>query len=267
MYLQTKLFDLFDQEIRREEKLVNHFSKRLAELPAGYLCYKHGYPYRVVQTADKIEQLIISPDFQGRETLINELKESRLIKKSLPILKQNLAHCRTFMKRFQLYDPVAIKQTLPACYQDFGLSPLMPEGDLDPHEWAQEPYPRNEAYPEHLRHVSEGGLLTRSKSEVLIATKLEEKGVIFRYEPLLTLGNHTLSPDFCTLHPAHRRLIYCEHFGKMDDPDYASDAMRKLELYSEHGYCLGDNLIMTWESKAAPLQLQHINRCISLYLS
>lgn len=267
MYLQTKLFDLLDQEIHREQKLINHFSKRLAELPAGYLCYKHGYPYRVVHTADKTEQLIISRDFPDREALINELKESRFIKKSLPILKRNLTHCRTFAKQFQLYDPVAIKQTLPACYQDSRLSPLMPEGDLDPHEWAQEPYPRNEAYPEHLRHLSEGGLLTRSKSEALIATKLEERGLVFRYEPLFTLDSHTLSPDFCVLHPVHRRPIYWEHFGKMDDPDYASDAMCKLEIYSEHGYYLGDNLIMTWESKAAPLQIQHINRCISLYLS
>lgn len=167
---------------------------------------------------------------------------------------------------FQLYDPEEIKASLPAHYQDYNYSTLLLKDDIEANSWAEAPYKHNTAFLENLIYKSEGGLATRSKAEADIATKLEQNHFIFRYEPELRLGKHTFYPDFCVLHPLHRRLIYWEHFGAMDQPKYAHDTMEKMRIYAEHGYRLGDNFIMTWESKKSPLQFGHINDRINTYL-
>ena len=133
-------------------------------------------------------------------------------------------------------------------------------------DWFKNSESQNPAYPENLKHQSDGGLRTRSKAEAMIATKLEQEQILFRYEPSLWLGNHHVFPDFAALHQYEKRLIYWEHLGLMDDPAYANNAIDKLRIYSEHGVCLGDNLIVTWETSDNPLTYAHIADRISRYL-
>lgn len=267
MYGQIHFLKALQVEIERLRQLISYFTARQKQLPQGYLSFKHGYFYRVVRIGEKVESIIISNEFSDGEALMAELMERRYISKALPILTANLKSCEKLLRRFQLYDPVQIIQNLPAHYSGLDLSALMLSGDIDPIQWASAPYTHNTIFPEHLKYKSEGGLVTRSKAEADIATKLEQNHLSFRYEPVLKLGGHTLSPDFCVLHPVLRRQIYWEHFGKMDDPMYASNTMGKLQAYSEHGYRLGDNLIMTWETKNKPLTFERINTCIARFLS
>ena len=163
------------------------------------------------------------------------------------------------------YDPYQIRAELPDYYRDFNLRDLLLEGDLSPEQWETENYEQNTIFPEARRYFSEGGLAVRSKAEAEIATKLEQYGLKFRYEPILFLENHRAAPDFEILHPVQRRILLWEHFGKMDDPDYAAEAMKKLNRYARNGYRLGDNLIMTWETKSMPLRFSHINGTIQYY--
>lgn len=265
MYTQHTLLHNLKQVISQQETLARKFDQRIKKLPSGYLSCKNGYLYRVVRMSDKVHQLIISPDFPDADVLIEELKERRYISKALPILKSNLSSCKSLLRHFQIYDPQAIREALPVHYRDFSLAPIMAEGDIDPAHWASAQYPYNTAYPDHLKYKSERGLMTRSKAEASIATKLEQHHLTFRYEPLLELGEHTFSPDFCVLHPVYRRSIYWEHFGRMDDPAYTADTMEKLQIYAEHGYHLGDNLIMSWETGLNPLQFHHIEKLINTY--
>ncbi|MDD5928966.1 MAG: hypothetical protein PUC37_04080 [Spirochaetales bacterium] len=51
----------------------------------------------------------------------------------------------------------------------------------------------------------------------------------------------------------------------MDDPDYAGQAVQKLELYAANGYFPGKNLIITMESKSKPLSSFEIKRIINAY--
>ena len=44
------------------------------------------------------------------------------------------------------------------------------------------------------------------------------------------------------------RILIWEHFGMMDDIDYASRAWRKIENYRRAGYVQHTNLICTYES-------------------
>ena len=75
----------------------------------------------------------------------------------------------------------------------------------------------------------------------------------------------TFYPDFTIMHPKTGKLLYWEHFGLMDAPEYRDKAFRKLRIYADHGILPGINLITTYETRSHPLtyaeidhQIQHL---------
>ena len=265
MFQQNQLMDLLHKERLRTESLLERLEQRKKQLPQGSLVYKNGSYYRAVIEKGKRRQLIIPKDFPDYDEFIGDLKEARYISKAIPLLRKNAACCRQAEQRLRIYDPYQVRAELPDYYRDFDPRRLLLEGDLSPEQWDSQNYEQNTIFPEERRHFSEGGVAVRSKAEAEIATKLEQYGLTFRYEPILCLKNYRVSPDFEILHPVERRILIWEHFGKMDDPGYAAEAMKKLNRYARNGYRLGDNLIMTWEAKHMPLSFSHINWTIRHY--
>ena len=103
----------------------------------------------------------------------------------------------------------------------------------------------------------------RSKSEVIIADSLNRAGIPYRYEcPLKLSGGIIVHPDFTLLHIKTRKNIYWEHLGMMDDETYAESAINKLSLYLKNGISLGDNLILTFETKNNPMNHKMIDAMI-----
>lgn len=96
---------------------------------------------------------------------------------------------------------------------------------------------------------------------------LHVKGIPFRYECALPLGDTIVYPDFTIRHPVTGEIYYWEHFGKMDNPKYAQNCMYKLQNYTSHGILPGINLITTYETQKKPLTSETIERVISEYLS
>lgn len=108
------------------------------------------------------------------------------------------------------------------------------------------------------------GNLVRSKSELIIANKLLEAGIPYRYEARLTLGGVILHPDFTILDVKHRREVYWEHFGLMDDLDYVTENLNRVNIYAHNGIILGDRLFLTMESKDIPLDMENVDKIIAL---
>lgn len=124
-----------------------------------------------------------------------------------------------------------------------------------------------------------------SKSEVIIAETLLRHGIPYRYEYPLVLKKggfsleHTdhkhapsiktikLYPDFLCLNVHTRQEYIWEHFGLMDDPDYARNVAAKLRLYAKNGIFPGHNLIITMESKNDPLSTSTIDMTIKEYFT
>ena len=46
-------------------------------------------------------------------------------------------------------------------------------------------------------------------------------------------------PDFTFLSPKTGEEIYWEHDGRMDDPEYARKAIKKIETYEKNGIFQG----------------------------
>ncbi len=114
----------------------------------------------------------------------------------------------------------------------------------------------------------------RSKSELLIADALARCNIPYRYEfPLELISaaaqagkNKTevikVYPDFLCLNVKKRSEYYWEHFGLMDNKDYAHKASRKLRLYAENNIYIGKNLIITMETQSEPLSTLVIEKTI-----
>lgn len=111
------------------------------------------------------------------------------------------------------------------------------------------------------------GERVRSKSEVIIADLLNREGIPYRYEyPVYLDGVGQVYPDFTVLNVRLRKEIFWEHFGMMDDPDYAEKTIQKIASYETNGYFPGENLILTYETKNNPINQKLIMLMIERYL-
>ena len=134
------------------------------------------------------------------------------------------------------------------------------------HEWKSIDYTRLEFGEKAPEYYTRQGLRVRSKSEVIIADILDDMSIPFLYEKPLQIGSATIHPDFTLLNIRERRELYWEHFGMMDDPEYAEKAVRKLFCYQQNGYYQGERLIITAETKSTPLDTRHVRNLIEAYL-
>ena len=148
--------------------------------------------------------------------------------------------------------------------------------------WQKVPYRQTKIHGDNKKLRTDNGDLVRSKSEVIIANALKNNNVPYRYEFPLVIerkeggSENTASfvnDDYCEFHPdfyclnVRTRQEYAwEHFGMMDDPEYAARAVAKLSLYSANGYFPGKNLIISMESKSTQIDSLEINRLINEYL-
>lgn len=120
----------------------------------------------------------------------------------------------------------------------------------------------------------ETGILTerrefvRSKTEKIIADKLNMMGVPYVYEaPLwLTSKEGAVYPDFMVLNISGRKELYWEHFGMMEKEEYCEKALKKLEDYARDGIYPGKKLIVTYETSKRPLNIDVIEGVVKAYL-
>ena len=61
-------------------------------------------------------------------------------------------------------------------------------------------------------------------------------------------------------------MFFHEHFGMIDNSDYANQCLKKLELYAANGIFPGNNLLITMESSTRPLREHYLNLIIETYL-
>ena len=131
--------------------------------------------------------------------------------------------------------------------------------------WESEDYYSDAGYPEALLYKTIKGHRVRSKSEVIIADALYKSGIPYRYEWTRYFRGKKLSPDFTLRDPQTGKIIIWEHAGLMDDPDYVMTLANKLILYAEAGYRLGDNLIITMETREHPLDSSYVQEIIDRF--
>lgn len=107
----------------------------------------------------------------------------------------------------------------------------------------RKPAPRELTYGDAMRkfdgnliHVAPGGVLVRSKNEVIVATILESLAPDrWSYERPLKIDGVTKYPDFTIETSAGDEVVW-EHLGMMGNPKYAADWDAKKAWYRAHGF-------------------------------
>ena len=246
-------------ELDRCQELYDRFVVDLKDLPEGALVDRAGILNWYYREGDRQCMKRLKEKDQG---IIYALRKRRYIKKGISVLKRKISNCKRWLKNDELYDPVSMSDKMPVQYRVLQGLDVFLEGDVNPDNWAGADYDKGQMYAENLKHDT-GDIYTRSKSESMIAMKLKEKGIPFRYEPGLILKRRKVFPDFAVLLKKRRRIIYWEHFGMMDDPEYAMQALSKIVEYAECGIYVGYNLVITFETRSNPLTVSRIDAVIN----
>ena len=260
----NSLFSLLTREILQTEKAISYINKALQHSPDGTLKAHivHGQTYYSLLKND--------PESGGHESyiknseygLISDLAQFRYYKALLPVLRNKLQALYR-LKDEHIPDLPQAASKLPKAIASI-TSPLcfLPNGQ--PILWKDYLPPQNPYMRENRIFRTKSNDLVRSKSELLIADLLYDNGFLFRYESALYLpvSKKTVYPDFSILNQADGRIMFLEHFGKMDDPEYCSEFIRKKLLYNQNGLYEGTDLIFTFESSLQPLNIRETGSII-----
>ena len=146
------------------------------------------------------------------------------------------------------------------------IRPIRDPDEVFVKKWSEKEYQGKGISESSMTFQTDRGETVRSKTELIIANLLNKENIPYRYEyPIQLQGMGTVYPDFTILNIHRRKEIIWEHFGMMDDPEYAEKAVRKLAAYQKSGFFPGENLIATWETRLFPIDIRSIQQLVQKY--
>ena len=227
---------------------------------------------------------------RSQEKLARSLIQNDYDKKTIPAIEAEIKELKDFIKAYKTKYSDRVYQKLAPTRREV-VTPLTLDDEAYAAAWLKVEYRRKKIPEDAPQLFTDNNEQVRSKSEVIIANALKAARVPYRYEfPLLVDRNasdnmdtasamsgtkavdfydldiYQLHPDFYCLNLRTRQEFAWEHFGMMDDPEYATRASEKLQLYTENGFFPGKNLIITMETSAKPLSSKLLKSVIKTYL-
>lgn len=135
--------------------------------------------------------------------------------------------------------------------------------------WQAKPFTGGRFEEDDLIYYTKRGDRVRSKSEQIIADRLFDAGVPYRYEYPFEYdvpgGRKQIFTDFTALNPRTRKIYRWEHFGRMDDPKYRKTFFWKQSIYSQNNCMPGVGIIFTFEDNDNPLDTRYVDKVIEKY--
>ena len=255
------MFEKMQKEYFRLEEEANKIRRRLQGMPDGKLvcCSQAGGYQKWYQSDGKKKSYIPKKN--------RMLAERLALKKFLTAQLEDMENEKRAIAFYLRHHPVekqAEKLFAQAPFYTELLASSFTPLSQSLSAWMQMPYEKNPYHPELLTYKI-GEVAVRSKSEAMIVTSLLTHQIPFRYECALQLGEKMIFPDFTIRHPQTGEVYYWEHFGLMDNPDYAKNACIKLQLYTSHNIIPSIHLLTTYETKSHPLTPEAIEKLIDYY--
>ncbi|MBE5877347.1 MAG: hypothetical protein E7290_10730 [Lachnospiraceae bacterium] len=252
---------------KREEivlsKILKPIRERIAKAPKGFL--------RISKRNNRIEYYCKEegrPGQNGRYLRKNEIELAKQLAQrdyDIQILKAAETRKKAIEHLVKVYEQTDLGEIYRKTnqYRKALITPVEISDEEYIRRWQEVDYPRmgfDENAPEY---ITERGERVRSKSEKIIADKLNSLGIPYRYEyPLVLNGNITRRPDFMILKMPERKEVYLEHLGMLDKPDYLEDAVYKWNLYEKNGLYLGETFFFTHETSKYPLNTRALDEML-----
>ena len=140
--------------------------------------------------------------------------------------------------------------------------PIILGDDISVDEWLNAPYDHPGFKADSPKYTTLKGDRVRSKSEMIIADRLWANGIPYKYECPILVGNEILHPDFSILRLSDKKILYHEHCGMVDNPEYAENMVKRIDSYNKEGIYLGDRLFVSMETSKTPLDIEFIDYLI-----
>ena len=254
------IYERIFAEYKRLEEKEKLLRQMLQKFPDGKLiCAKNGKGYKWYKSDGHNKIYIPKKERQFAQELAT--------KKYITYLLEDLIHEKIALNFYLKHHKTGKAEKLltdMSEYQEL-LVPYFQPVSQELHDWMNSTYERNKKYPEQLIIKASSGNMVRSKSEAMIDMALFSRKIPFRYEYILQLGRWIFYPDFTIRHPVTGELYYWEHFGRMDDEEYAKNAYAKLQKLNSFGIIPSINLIVTYETKDKPLSPEMIEKIVEYY--
>ena len=270
------------KEINRLEKMLKGIDMFLSVAPEGYLKWqnKNGKTYYYQQYMQDVpmiaDKTMDTENFDKWKRkyirkrdigIVAALAQKNYYSSVKPLVQKQLKELKQFVNKYPKENLEEIYEALSVERKRF-VKPLQVSVKQKIIQWEAEVYEKNTKYSENLKFETDQGELVRSKSEVIIANLLyqNQNHILYKYErPLeMTIEGRSkiVYPDFTILSKRTGKIIYWEHAGRMDDPYYANDFVKKINTYVTNGLMLGKDVILTYETQNNPLEISAVKRMI-----
>lgn len=228
--------EAIEAQLRFHIRIREQIRKALEEMPEGKVLRRRagGRIYYYISCNGK--RISLNHNHELRELYLLKEKlerELRAVEKDIPLLEKTA------------------KEYLP----------IYPDNE----QWGKIKPEQNKYKEEERKHLYKG-IYYRSKSEAVIAMLLESYGIEFKYEVKIEVDGRTFYPDFVIRRKRDGKIILWEHFGLIRDEDYRQSMYRKMAAYHEAGYNIWNNLIVSFDSKDGSIDIDSIEKMITLYL-
>ncbi len=251
----------------RADILRKYISDAESELPD-----KPGQRMRIGASHGKIQYFTVGEG--GKLYMIpkNNLETARLLAQrdydelTMKRAKIELKRLEAMMNVYEHGIAEDVFDKLPAARRSL-VTPIMIPDDEFVRQWLAQQYEGPGFMDGAPEFYTESGLRVRSKSEIAIVNKYETLGIPVLYEkPVFLKGWGVAYTDFSALNVRLRKEFKHEHFGMMDDPDYAEENIAKIHAYEKNGYLPGKNFIATFETKSKPFDVRIIDEIAKQFL-
>ena len=237
---------------------VNKLNNQIKDLPAGkiYIKYRNDKPYYYLRSKNARDKYLRLNDESIHLLIQKEYTEDVVNAewKELDLLRKVIARYPVLCAE-DLYDQ------LP-CDRKKYVEPIILGEDIQVEKWINAPYDRPGFKTDSPEFISLKGDRVRSKSEMIIADRLWANGIPYKYECPLLVGNEIIHPDFSILRRSDKKIVYHEHCGMVDNPEYSKNMVNRINAYNSKGIYLGDRLFISMETSDIPLDVRIIDNLI-----
>lgn len=257
-----ELYKKLNERSRKLKQVIREKEESLKHMPEGNLnvfAAEGRVQYYYKNPAENPKRTYIKA---GDRELVQKLCQKEYDQKVLKTAQKELSQLEKYQK---VYEKTVCEELYEGLNKNRKLfvTPIWLPDEEYRKAWEAVSY-QGKGFEENApEYYTNKGERVRSKSEILIADALERHGIPYRYEyPIQLRGFGTVYPDFAVLDLQRRKELYWEHFGMMDDPQYAELAIKKIETYCKNGMLPGEDLIFTYETRKSPISQRVVNMLI-----
>ena len=264
----------FSRAIKKEQKRIQRVIDLIDGIQTGeagsLITRRRGknvYYYEQICKNGKCKQQYLGKaDAEELDRFVKQKFLKELLKKE--VYNQGLLD--QLEKDYQNTEPESVWDSLPKDYHQFRERNYIDSRYDELKRWANDSYRKNTAPFPKAEHYAIDGTRVRSKGECIIYNLLYERGIPFRYDPVLEFTDdrgetRSYSPDFL-IQCYDGTLIIIEHLGRLYDINYALDFGTKSRWYLFGEFVFGKNYFVTSDNVRGGIDCESIEEVVELII-